>query len=99
MRTTPERLGKSSCVTWALGGPVELAISVNVIEHVLSPHAFLQSLRAAVRDGGHVVVICPDGDVPNYELLFYDHLYSFGSNALLALASAVGLVGIRIEKA
>jgi SAM-dependent methyltransferase len=81
------------------GGAADLCLSVNVIEHVARPVDFLRSMRDAVTAGGQVAVICPDGDVPNYELLFYDHLYSMGRNALESLCARAGLVTLRTQKA
>ncbi|HKS22200.1 MAG TPA: class I SAM-dependent methyltransferase [Thermoanaerobaculia bacterium] len=80
-------------------GGADLCLSVNVIEHVAGPVDFLRSMRDAVSAGGQVAVICPDGDVPNYELLFYDHLYSMGRNALQSLCARAGLVTLRTQKA
>jgi SAM-dependent methyltransferase len=77
----------------------DFCLSVNVIEHVPRPLDFLRSMRDAVSAEGRVAVVCPDGDVPNYELLFYDHLYSFGRNALEVLCARAGLVALRAEKA
>ncbi len=80
-------------------GVADLCISVNVLEHVPGPMDFLRSMCNAVATEGRVVVVCPDGDLPNYELLFYDHLYSFGRHALEALCARAGLVALRTEKA
>ena len=85
--------------TLAFDGGADLCLSVNVLEHVPGPVEFLRSMRNAVSIDGRVVVVCPDGDIPNYELLIYDHLYSFGRHALEALCARAGLVALRTEKA
>lgn len=58
----------------AAAGVADIALSINVIEHVLSPSQFVRSLVSA---GRRIAVVCPDGSVPNVELLFIDHLHSF----------------------
>ena len=80
-------------------GRADLCLSVNVIEHVPSPVDFLCSMRNAVSSDGQIAVVCPDGDVPNYELLFYDHLYSLGRNALETLCARSKLAVLRTQKA
>ena len=70
---------------------VDLAISVNVLEHTVDPVRFLQGLASALRPGGTLIVICPDGASPGLELLFVDHLHSFTSAHLAALCRQAGL--------
>ena len=77
----------------------DLCLSVNVIEHVPSPVDFFNSMRRSVASDGRIAVICPDGDVPNYELLFYDHLYSFDSNSLVSLCARADLIALQVTKA
>ena len=55
----------------------DLVVSINVIEHTLRPISFLLAAKAAVNDGGLLLVVCPDGSEAGSELLFFDHLYSF----------------------
>lgn len=69
---------------------VNVVLSVNVIEHVHDPIAFLQQSRAALVEGGCVVIICPDGDRPTTELLIYDHIHSFTSCAVGKIAHRAG---------
>jgi SAM-dependent methyltransferase len=77
--------------------PTELALSVNVLEHVPDPVSFLRALaRRARRD---VVVVCPNGEVPNIELLFSDHLSSLTRSNLAILFAAAGLRVVRQEAA
>lgn len=73
-----------------------LALSINVIEHTPDPRAFL---RALASHGDRVAVVCPDGSVPNSELLFGDHLHSFHAEHLAAFAHAEGLRVDAIERA
>ncbi|UVK53939.1 class I SAM-dependent methyltransferase [Mesorhizobium sp. AR02] len=74
-----------------IAGGYDLCLSVNVLEHALSPEAFLSVSRRALSDGGHVLVICPDGDVADTELLFLDHVSSFSQQSLRMVAAAAGL--------
>lgn len=80
-------------------GTADLCLSVNVIEHVSQPLEFLRSMRESVVGDGLVVVACPDGDIPNYELLFHDHIFSFNRSALEVLCARAGLVVLKSEKA
>ena len=76
----------------AAAGVADVCLSVNVIEHVAQPLDFLRAIRDSVTADGWVVVACPDGDVPNYELLFHDHVFSFSRNALEVLCARAGLI-------
>lgn len=60
-----------------------LALSINVIEHVPDPTSFLTDL--ASWSSGTVAVVCPDGDIPGIELLISDHLHSFTQAHMRAL--------------
>ena len=70
----------------------DLVVSINVIEHTLRPVSFLGAAKAAVNDGGLVLVVCPDGSEAGSELLFFDHLYSF---CPANIANLVGRSGLR----
>lgn len=72
-------------------GRFDLCLSINVIEHTLSPADFLDVCRKITHPDGHVLVVCPDGETPSLELLFYDHISSFTRPALGAFARRVGL--------
>lgn len=74
-----------------IAGRYDLCLSVNVLEHALSPEVFLSVSRRALADEGTVVVICPDGDVADTELLFLDHVSSFSQLSLRMVAAAAGL--------
>lgn len=69
----------------------DLVISINVIEHTLHPVGFLRAAKAAVNDGGLVLVVCPDGSAVGSELLFFDHLYSFCPSNVANLVRSSGL--------
>lgn len=75
----------------AVGGSYDLCVSVNVIEHALDPVDFLSACAASLAEGGMIVTICPDGDCPNSELLFRDHVSSFSTTAFALVAARAGL--------
>jgi SAM-dependent methyltransferase len=77
----------------------DLVIAVNVVEHTLDPIAFLAALRAALHPDGRLVIVCPDGSRPGLDLLFVDHLFSFGGEHLAALLSRAGLPCLRLSGA
>lgn len=74
-----------------VGGSYDLCVSVNVIEHALDPVVFLAECRASVAEGGVIVTVCPDGDLPNSELLFRDHVSSFSATSFALVAARAGL--------
>jgi SAM-dependent methyltransferase len=78
---------------------VDLCLSVNVIEHIPNPVDFLRAMRRTASTDGRIVVVCPDGDIPNYELLFYDHLYSFDSHSLASICARADLTVLQMKKA
>ncbi|MFK7878304.1 class I SAM-dependent methyltransferase [Roseobacter sp.] len=69
----------------------DLCLSVNVAEHTLAPSEFLRKCNSTVTDAGHILVICPDGEQPSSELLFYDHMSSFTDASLTSFAKQAGL--------
>lgn len=75
----------------AAGGSYDLCVSVNVVEHALDPVSFLAACAAAIVDDGVIVAICPDGDRPDSELLFRDHVSSFSETAFALVAAQAGL--------
>lgn len=75
----------------AVAGSYDLCVSVNVIEHALDPVDFLSACAASVAEDGVIVTICPDGDRPNSELLFRDHVSSFSTTAFALVAARAGL--------
>jgi SAM-dependent methyltransferase len=71
--------------------PADVVVSVNVIEHVEEPRAFLQSMATLVAPGGRALVVCPDGGIAWLELLFADHLWSFSRAHVHHMAAKAGL--------
>lgn len=69
----------------------DFVLAVNVIEHAIDPVAFLTALRAVLEPDGLLVIVCPDGARPGLDLLFVDHVFSFGREHLGTLLSRVGL--------
>ena len=76
-----------------------LVVSVNVLEHVAAPLAFLRRLRLACAPGGRVVVVCPDAGTPWLEMLMLDHRHCLTPAALAWLAGAAGFAVERAEPA
>ena len=68
----------------------DLIVTVNVIEHIPDPLAFLQELRGRVIAGGRLIVTCPDGARPDVELLVSDHVHSFTASHLAILLTRAG---------
>jgi hypothetical protein len=66
-------------------------LSVNVIEHVNDPLAFLRAARASFSSDGAGLFICPDGDHVSSEILIYDHLHSFSRRSIYQLFLRAGL--------
>lgn len=79
------------------GRTYDLALSINVLEHVPDPVEFLGGL--ARYSPKQVAVVCPDGELPNVELLFADHLHSFTRTNLAVLFAKAGMTVLRQEAA
>ena len=73
-------------------GKFELIIAVNVIEHTPDPRAFLDALKSRLARRGRIVIVCPVGQSPNVEMLFFDHLYSLTPASLKIVSAAASLV-------
>jgi Methyltransferase domain len=73
----------------------DLVFSNNVIQHVTNAREFVESLKEMVTDDGVIVVTCPDGSVPNIEILWSDQNFSFLPAHLTRLCEESGLVDIR----
>ncbi len=73
-----------------------LAFAINVIEHTSDPYAFLRDLAT---HGREVLIVCPDGENPNCEILFADHLQSLSAEHLQLLFASVGLRVVAQQRA
>ncbi len=71
--------------------PADLIVSVNVIEHVSNPIEFLRAMKKRALPRAELVIICPQGETPNMELVFLDHLSSFTPLAMAHCARGAGL--------
>jgi SAM-dependent methyltransferase len=69
----------------------DVALSVNVIEHIADAKSFLRDILHRLRPDGTIVVVCPDGETPNFELLFVDHLHSLVPHSIVMLAEELGI--------
>ena len=83
-------LGEALPLGIAEGG-FDLVYTVHVIEHTSDPAGFLKAAAALVKDGGRMVVTCPDGAAPQAELVHSDHLYSMTPAHLAGFAAMAGL--------
>jgi SAM-dependent methyltransferase len=68
----------------------DLVYSNNVIQHVNDSKQFLKELSARIDDQGVIIVTCPDGSIPNIELLWADQNYSFLPEHLINLGKELG---------
>jgi len=68
----------------------DLIYSNNVIQHVTDARKFLTSLKELAGENGVIVITCPDGSIPNIEILWADQNFSFLPAHLLALCEDVG---------
>lgn len=68
----------------------DLVYSNNVIQHVTNAREFIESLREMVSDDGAIVITCPDGSVPNIEILWCDQNFSFLPEHLMRLCKDIG---------
>jgi SAM-dependent methyltransferase len=82
---------------WA--GKVDVAVTLNVIEHLSDPVAFLRSIAALLAAGGTIVVGTPNADdwllaeLPEYQAFFYRtvHRFYFDARSLQQCAWTAGL--------
>jgi len=72
----------------------DLVYSNNVIQHVTNAREFVISLKGAVSNNGVIIVTCPDGTVPNIEILWSDQNFSFLPMHLMRLFKDVGFAVI-----
>lgn len=75
-------------------GQFDLIYSYHVIEHTADPVRFLKALADRLTPDGIVVTVCPNGAVPHAELIHSDHLFSFTTEHLVALAQKAHLAPV-----
>lgn len=68
----------------------DLVYCNNVIQHVTNAREFVISLKNAVSNTGVIIVTCPDGTVPNIEILWSDQNFSFLPIHLMRLFQEIG---------
>lgn len=73
----------------------DLVFSNNVIQHVTNAREFVESLKEVVTDDGVIVITCPDGSIPNIEILWSDQNFSFLPAHLIRLCEESGLETMR----
>lgn len=73
-------------------GHFDLIFSIQVIEHTADPAGFLAVQTSCLAPGGVVVTVCPNGAVPQAEIIHSDHLFSFTPQHLTAVAAQAGLI-------
>jgi hypothetical protein len=83
----------------ALPDTADVVVAINTAEHVEDPVAFLRLLGDCLAPGGRLVIICPDGDLPDVELLMFDHVHSFSRRALYRITRQAGFAVARHEPA
>ena len=69
----------------------DVVVTINVIEHTPDPIRFLHDAYRRVSPDGALIVVCPDGGEPGFELLFVDHLFSFARPHLESLVRRAGM--------
>lgn len=65
----------------------DMIYSNNVIQHVNDAKAFMENSKKLLKEGGILIVTCPDGSRPNIELLWSDQNYSFLPQHLVDLGN------------
>lgn len=73
----------------------DLVYSNNVIQHVTNAREFAASLKDMVSEDGRVVITCPDGSIPNIEILWGDQNFSFLPRHLVRLCREIGFENIK----
>lgn len=68
----------------------DLVYANNVLQHVLSPVEFLETLRDYLSEDSLLVLVCPDASSPSNEMLWCDHNHSFRPHDILRLAERAG---------
>lgn len=82
-----------------IGAVVDLAVSLQVIEHTLNPRSFLADIRDILKPGGRLLISTPNRDdflmnalADGYRQFFYRvaHRWYFNAATLVRLAEGVG---------
>jgi len=69
----------------------DLVYSINVLQHVLDPVAFLRGIAERLHPRGRAVLILPDATRPTNEILWADHNFSFEPRHVATVADRAGL--------
>ncbi|MBC7544389.1 MAG: class I SAM-dependent methyltransferase [Candidatus Sericytochromatia bacterium] len=69
-------------------------IAIAVLEHTISPTAFLRDLHRRTKPGGLVILSQPTQDIDSHDICFADHLYHFGTGHLHAYAQKCGFTEV-----
>jgi SAM-dependent methyltransferase len=90
------QVAKGSLLSEAIPFPVaqggfDFIYSINVIEHVSDPVAFVHAASELLTEDGVLCTVCPNGSMVDPELLFSDHLFTFPSDALDAVLAQGGI--------
>jgi SAM-dependent methyltransferase len=72
----------------------DLVYCNNVIQHVTNAREFLICLKSTVGERGRIIITCPDGSLPNIEILWGDQNFSFLPGHLLRLCEGLGFTSI-----
>lgn len=81
-------------------GSYDLVVASAILEHVVSPLAFLERLANLLTDAGEIFVLTPNAESLTYRVLrswwrellaIGEHIYLFGPESLAACADRVGL--------
>jgi len=70
--------------------PYDLVFSNNVIQHVTNAREFVTLLKGVVGENGVLIITCPDGSLPNIEILWGDQNFSFLPVHLMRLCEDIG---------
>ena len=74
----------------ALDAKYDFVYSNSVFQHVTDARAFLGALKNMVTEDGAIIITCPDGSVPNVELLWADQNFSFLPAHIVRLGRELG---------
>ena len=76
----------------------DLIVSVNVIEHTPDPHRFVSDARRLLSPDGRLILICPDGALPNVQILIQDHLTTFQACHLNRVLGDAQMICVRTDR-